>query len=138
MLGTQAPSEHFSCPVGHMAEHAPLLHACPAWHAVVQLPQWAASLATHALLQLSRPAPQLHVPFWQSWPAAHALPHAPQFCGSVVMVLQAPLQSVWPAAHVLPAGVGVAQLAASIRQPKAKVRRAEDQRGRVVIDLPRR
>jgi len=87
-----------------------------------------------------RPAAHWHIPFEQVRIAPQAVPHAPQFALSDASVLHCPLQSVWPAAQLLVGGVlvGVAQLEASSRQPKARVRRAEDQRGRVFIDLPRR
>jgi len=87
-----------------------------------------------------RPAAHWHIPFEQVRIAPQAVPHAPQFRGSVATVLHCPLQSIWPAMQLLVGGVlvGVAQLEASSRQPKARVKRAEDQRGRVFIDLPRR
>jgi hypothetical protein len=49
-------------------------------------------------LQFVRPPPQLtwQVPLEQSWPAAHARPHAPQLLGSVAKSRQMPLQFVRP------------------------------------------
>src|SRR5262245_58276083 len=72
----------------------------------------------------------------------------PQFCVELDTSMQLPLQFIWlpvqvgplpppPPVPGLPGVVGVAQLAASTRQPKAKVRRTEGERGRVLIDLPR-
>jgi hypothetical protein len=39
--------------------------------------------STHAVPQAVCPAGQLHAPALQVWPAAQALPHAPQLSGSV-------------------------------------------------------
>jgi hypothetical protein len=71
--------------------------------ATPQAPQSALSLfrSTHALLHALRPA--LHVgaqlPAVQTWPAAHATPHPPQFCGSFVLLTQPPEQPVVPCGH---------------------------------------
>ena len=127
---------HMICPLGHIEAHVVPLQTWPPEQTLVQLPQWFASLATHWPLQLSRPLPQPHVPFWQTWPLPHALPQLPQFWLSVATVLHWPLQSIWPAPQVSPPLLGLAQLAASRRQAKEAVRRAE--RDRVFIDLPRR
>jgi hypothetical protein len=53
----------------------------------------------------------------QSAPAAHVLPQVPQFCGSVAVSTQAPLQTLWafwhthaPLSHMLPAGHTVSHM----------------------------
>jgi hypothetical protein len=38
----------------------------------------------------SKPQSAVHVPALHTWPAAHTVPHAPQFIGSLTIVLQAP------------------------------------------------
>jgi hypothetical protein len=141
VAGTHAPPAHIVCPDGHIAMQVLLLQLGVALGHIVQLgPQCVASDQSHCPLQLNRPVTHWHIPFEHVLLAPQAVPQAPQFWLSVATVLHCPLQSIWPALQLLVGGVlvGVAQLAASIRQPKAMVRRAEDQRGRVVIDLPRR
>jgi len=62
----------------------------------------------------------VHVPFEQACPAAHTVPHAPQFCGSVLKFVQkalapdpqafgsaagqpqVPLVQAWPAGQTVP------------------------------------
>ena len=105
----------------------------------------------YAWQQKRRGTPTLDLP-------PHAFVHAPQFALSVASVLHWPLQAVCPAPHVTPEPPapgpeppvpgsppvdGFAQLTASSRQPRrtwrpTEVRRAEGERGRVFIDLPRR
>jgi hypothetical protein len=138
--GMHAPPEHMIWPDGHIAEQALALHTWPLWHTVQLGPQWVASEATHCPLQFIRPDEHWQVPFWHIRPVPHALPQLPQFALSVATVLHWPLQSIWPAAQLLLAGglLGVAQLEASSRQPKAAVRRAAERGARVFIDLPRR
>jgi len=99
------------------------------------------------LLQLSRPALQTHEPAWQLIPLPQDLPQVPQFC-VVVTSVQTPLQLICPAPQLTPVPpvpvgggvlVGEAQLATSRRQPtNRELRKAEGERGRVFIDLPRR
>jgi hypothetical protein len=43
--------------------------------------------APHVVLS---PQATAHAPFWQTWLAAQALPHAPQFCGSELWLTHAP------------------------------------------------
>jgi hypothetical protein len=143
--GTHAPPEHMIWPDGHIAMQALLLQTWPLGQAL-QPPQCCASEETQAPLQRKRPVAQVHVPFWQLRPLPQALPHAPQFWLSLASVLHWPLQLVWPEAQVAPVppvpgvlGVGVAQLATTRRQPRNKeLSRAEGERGRVFIALPRR
>jgi hypothetical protein len=146
--GTHAPPEHIVWPDGHMAEQALLLQTWPLGQTVQLLPQWVASEATQAPPQRNRPVAQAHWPFVHTRPLPHALPQEPQFWLSLVSVLHWPLQLVWPAPHWFPPvpappvglpGVGVAQLAATSRQPSTRaLRTVEGERGRVFIDLPRR
>jgi len=144
--GMHAPPEHMVCPDGQLDMHWLLLQTWPDGQAL-QPPQCCASDATQALLHRNRPVAQVHCPFWQLRPLPHALPHEPQFALSVASDLHCPLQLVWPAEQLAPdppvpvgpLSVGFAQLAASSRQPSTKaLRRAEGERGRVFIDLPRR
>jgi hypothetical protein len=141
-----APPAHIVAPPLHMVEQALLLQTWPLGQTVVQLPQWVLSEETQLLLQLSRPALQTQEPAWQLMPFPQAFPQVPQFA-VVVTSVQTPLQLIWPAPQLTPVppvpvgvlGVGVAQLATSSRQPKNKeLSRAEGERGRVFIDLPRR
>ena len=113
----------------------------------LQPPQCWASEPTQAPAHSIRPAPHWHTPPTQLRTLPQALPHEPQFWLSVVTVLHWPLQLIWPAEQLapvppLPVGplsVGFAQLVASRRQPRAMaLRKAEGERGRVFIDLPRR
>jgi hypothetical protein len=137
---------HSIWPEGHIPVQALLLQTCPLGQTVQLGPQWVASDGTHCPPQLRRPVAHWHVPLAQARPAPQALPHEPQFWGSVATVLHWPVQSIWPAAQLAPLppvpgveGVlGVAQLAASVRHPKAMVSRREGERGRVFIALPRR
>src|SRR5262245_5118994 len=151
--GTQAPPVHMIWPPGHIAMQVVPLQTCPPEHTIVQLPQCCASEGTHDPEQSISPATHWHIPLLQVRLAPQGFPQAPQFWLSVATVLHWPLQFIWPAKQVTeepppppvplvppaPMGsppVGFAQLAASSRQPKATVRRAE--RDRVFIDLPRR
>jgi hypothetical protein len=77
-------------------------------------------------------------------PLPHALPQEPQFWLSLASVLHWPLQLVWPAEQLAPVppvpvgllGEGVAQLAASSRQPSTTaLRTVEGERGRVLIEV---
>jgi hypothetical protein len=137
---------HIIVPDGHIPVQALLLQTCPLGQMVQLGPQWVASEVTHCPPQLMRPAAHWHAPLAQVRPAPQALPHEPQFWGSVATVLHWPLQSIWPAEQLaplppvpgVPGVVGVAQLVASSRHPKASVSRMEGERGRVFIDLPRR
>jgi hypothetical protein len=132
LVGTHAPPEHIVWPDGHIPVQALLLQTCPLGQTVQLGPQWVASEETHWLLQFIRPAAHWHAPLAQVRPAPHALPHAPQFWGSVATVLHWPLQSIWPAEQLVPLPpvpgvptgvVGATQLAARVRHPKAIARR---------------
>jgi hypothetical protein len=63
------------------------------------VPQFAPSLEVlvQAPLQKVSPAGQTHAPSWQVCPPTHALPHAPQFAGSLVRSMQATPHGVYPA-----------------------------------------
>lgn len=54
---------------------------------------------THAPLQSDVPGSQVHWPARQVAPAAHAIPHAPQFLGSVWVSTHAEEQFFWFAPH---------------------------------------
>jgi hypothetical protein len=103
----------------------PFVQAWPAGHAWPQVPQLLASVERVAqypwpppLVQSDWPTeqPWTHWPAAQTCPAAHFTPHAPQFCGSVpVLVQKAPLafaqasgvaagQAHWPPEQAWPAG----------------------------------
>lgn len=80
--------------------HAPIAHACPVAQARLQALQWRASLctSTHAPEQAMSPNShiELQLPPEQTWPGAHAVPHAPQFFGSELNATHAPLHSAVP------------------------------------------
>ena len=133
--------------VGHVAEQVVPLQTWPLGQALVQLPQCEASDGTQLPLQSRRPLLHTQLPPWQPRIEPQAMPHEPQFWLSVATVLHWPLQFIWPELQVTPVPpmppvpgspllVGFAQLAASSKQPRTVVRRAE--RDRVVIDEPRR
>jgi hypothetical protein len=75
-------------------------------HAVAQLPQCAEEpvVSMQAALQLVLPPAQVseHRPFEHTWPAGQAVPHAPQFAGSLEESTHAPLQRVNGAPQMTP------------------------------------
>jgi hypothetical protein len=79
---THAPFEQVVVPAAQLELQAPALQTCPAWQAAVQLLQWLLSGVRQTPLHASSPAAHWQDPLWQVWPAAHTLPHAPQFWGS--------------------------------------------------------
>ena len=121
--GTQAPPEHMVWPDGHIAMQALPPQTCPARaHRAARAAVRVRRTRRTAPPQFIRPVAHWHVPPEQVRLAPQALPHVPQFRLSVATVLHCPLQSDLARAcsccrreELL---VGVAQLEASIRQPK--------------------
>jgi hypothetical protein len=81
-----------------------------AGHTWPQLPQFCGSVAVAVQTPgLPMPAPQTtsvatvqlgpHTPALQGMPIAHAVPHTPQWFGSVIRLAQTPPQAVVPAGH---------------------------------------
>jgi hypothetical protein len=107
-LTSMQPAEHCMVPPGQ--PQAPPLQISPATvHAAQAWPPMPHPGGTEKdwlpygtqLVPLQQPVQPLVVsqtqwPPEQRWPAAHAIPHAPQFCGSV-----------WVSVHVVPQGSGV-------------------------------
>src|SRR6187401_1673444 len=67
-------------------------------------------------VQPSAPAPLTQLPFAQTWPIAHALPHAPQLASLCFRSTHTSLQSCWfaaqphtPATHAAPVAHGLLQ-----------------------------
>jgi hypothetical protein len=83
----------------------PRAHTSPAPQVLPQVPQFWASFITsvQAPPQLMLPAPQAHVPFWQTSRVAQTLPHAPQLATSRLklrqVVVPPEVQAVVPAAQ---------------------------------------
>jgi len=100
--------------------HDPALQTSPAWQAVVQLPQRVASGETQAPLQSSNPAWHWHAPLWQVCPVPHALPHAPQFCGSELPFTHADPHAICGAPQVAAPPVPVAPPEPDGAQPEAR------------------
>ena len=80
VVETHEPSEHIVSPAAQPVWQLLALQTCPDAHAIEQPPQWVALDDTQLPPQARSPELQRHWPFWQVWPAAHALPQAPQFC----------------------------------------------------------
>ena len=114
--------------------HAPFAQLPPMAHCWLHAPQLRLSLVvfTHEPLHVVSAAPPsvavhvvVHVPLLHTWPAAHAMPQPPQFCGSLAIAVQAPplhgtpplAQAHVPAVHCLPEAqrvLHVPQLALSL------------------------
>jgi hypothetical protein len=83
----QAPPQ--SCAVAGAQAQAPPLHTAPGLHAVLQAPQWiglvriSTSQSLRSASQSAKPDSHSGCPPAQIWCSPAALPHAPQFLGSV-------------------------------------------------------
>ena len=67
-------------------------------------PSWIswASLATAVCACASGRPDQLQAPKMQMWPMAQALPHAPQFCSSLLVLMHPPPQHIWAPMQLWP------------------------------------
>jgi hypothetical protein len=113
-----APSAQVARPAAQVVAQAPPEQTWPAGHAVPQAPQlvlsvWRLAQATRAppsppCAQAVCPVGQTtwHAPATQLWPAAQALPQAPQLAGSVITDAQTAPHSRCEAPHVGPRSVG--------------------------------
>ena len=92
-------SAHCVWPGKHALRQPRPLHTWLEPHCVPQDPQWSGSLReTHAPLHSRKPVAQLQKPAVQLAPA-HDVPHAPQFAGSVCVLMHTPLHDAYPVGH---------------------------------------
>jgi hypothetical protein len=92
---------HAEVPVGQT--HAPPTHDAPEGHTRPQAPQFEALVMvfTHDEPHcVSAPQPVAQIPFEQTCPDAHALPHNPQFAGSASLSTQLVPQTDVPLGQV--------------------------------------
>ena len=111
---THDPFGHWVFPSAQVVPHTPALQTSPGWQAMLQPAQFAASAVMQAPLQLRRPAWHWHAPPWHICPLPHALPHPPQFCGSVVAFTHADPQATCGALQaggIVPLGPDLEQAA---------------------------
>lgn len=84
-------------PAPEMQRHVPAKQPCPAMHGVQFGPQALASLGTQAPAHRCAPPEHWHAPPSHTVPPVHMLLHAPQFCGSLSLLV-----------HMLPQASGFA------------------------------